>query len=147
MQGFRTKQPRPTTAVQPRGTLTRNAAPMPLLGQSTQINRSLAKLPEPGEHLLSLNSLSVSDVPSQLPAGGGSQAKNMKGNYHSSRQVGRGNSSQNVRPPFQQEPINKMPLESSNYGKSATGLTEDSVGSRYAGVKTAFSSKQMLNQP
>ena len=97
----------------------RNELPMPVLAERQQQaqNRSLVKL-DPRKNLASLNSLSVSDVPSYLPPGKEGQSKNLKGNYHSSRQVARGNSSHAVRVPFHQDPLNKFVGGDSNYQKS-----------------------------
>ena len=71
MQGLRAIRPqhRPTTAVHPRATLTRNMSTVPAGQQPAREsrpihnNKSQVRLSEPGNNILSLNSISISDVP------------------------------------------------------------------------------------
>lgn len=138
MLAARARPARPTTAGYARPSSSRNVTPLgPAAHQQTQPTRSAARLPG-ADNLISMNSLSISEVPSKGP--GNAPATGAKENNYFSA-AARVRSSQLIKPTFQQEHPNGF-LGDQALGKSR--LTDDS-GSRYGGMKTAMSSKNILN--
>lgn len=98
--------------------------------------RSAAKLPDV-DNMGSVNSFSVSDV---LSRGRNARPKGIKEQNYIS-QPAHVLSSQNLKPTFHQDPANRF---HHNQTDNRSKITDDS-GSRYRGMKTAMSSKNILN--
>lgn len=133
MLAARARPARPTTAGYPRASSSRNVIALGSAAQQTQPTRSAAKLPET-DHLISMNSLSISEVPSRGPGNARPQIRDQ--NYFPTVM-----SSQQLKPSFQHDPVNRFQHDAPAVGKSR--ITDDS-GSRYGGMKTAMSSKDIL---
>lgn len=100
--------------------------------------RSAAKLPDV-DNMASINSMSVSDL---ISRGRNAQPKDIKEQNYVS-QPGQVLSSKNLRPSFHQDPLNRLQR---NQTDNRSKITDDSGSrSRYGGLKTAMSSKNILN--